>query len=185
MFFSIAIPLIATRTVGCSANVMSGSVIAPDSLISVVISGGLIPTASAAPANANSEPEPIWFGTYTFADSPNTEIVPNGCSENVRISGAVEPDRRISVPSSGGFAMNASVDAPKNLMSAWNSGRSIVLDSAVPLNANRPPEPANPRALGVSATPLILRSTSGCSANVRSSEDPPKEKRLPSPVYRP
>ena len=126
---------------------MNASAAVPKNLRSVVISGGLNPTASAAPENANSEPEPIWFGAYTFADSPNTEIVPNGCSENVRISGAVEPDRRISVPSSGGFAINASVDAPVKEKSSCLSCGLNETDSERPENFLSEPEPMNERVL--------------------------------------
>ena len=60
---------------------------------------------SAAPDSFLNEPEPIWFGTNAFADSPEILIVPKNSSENVRISGAVEPESsRLASPLSTNVA---------------------------------------------------------------------------------
>ena len=64
------------------------------------------------------------------------------------------PRRRILVPSSGGFATNASVPNPiKENRSCFSSGLKVIL-SAAPENFLSEPDPKNDLVLSVSAIPV-------------------------------
>ena len=87
------------------------------------------------------------FGNSKYRDCTN------GCSANVRISGSVVPESLISVPSSGGFAMNASLSSPVKEKSICLSSGLTVRDSEAPANFLSVPVPTNALVLSVSATP--------------------------------
>ena len=88
-----------------------------------------------------SDPEPINGLVLGVAPSPDIGILPNGCSANVRSSGCVVPERRISVPSYGGFAVKVSVPTPVKEKSICLSSGFHVADSAAPLNFLSEPDP--------------------------------------------
>ena len=120
---------------------INASVSSPVNLNSGASSGGLNPTASAAPLSANSEPEPICCGVKRSLTSPRTEIVPNGCSANVRISGEVVPESFASPDPISGAGVKDSARVPvKEKRSCLSSGFAVK-DSAAPDSANREPEP--------------------------------------------
>jgi len=62
------------------------------SSISAWKAGILIVIASALVPIANRVPSARYTSTLMTFAAPNSDVVPNGCSENVRISGAVEPE---------------------------------------------------------------------------------------------
>ena len=161
---------------------INASVSSPVNLNSGASSGGLNPTASAAPLSANSEPEPICCGVKRSFASPRTEIVPNGCSAKVRISGEVVPESFASPDPISVAGVKDSARVPVKENSSCLSSGFAVKDSAAPDSANREPEPMWFGTRTVTAAPEILMLTSGCSANVSSSEEPLKLNRTPSPI---
>ena len=119
-------------------------------------SSGLNVIDSAAPLNFLSDPEPINALVLSVPPTPEIGILPNGCSANVRISGLVVPERRISAPSSGGFATNTSPPTPVKENSICLSSGLKVADSAAPLNFLSEPDPVNGVVVESATSPLIL-----------------------------
>ena len=87
---------------------------------------------------------------------PEIGILPNGCSANVRSSGLVVPERRISAPSSGGLATNFSVPSPRKEKSICFSSGLKVADSDAPLNFLSEPDPVNGIVVESATSPVIL-----------------------------
>jgi len=95
---------------------------------------------SAAPENFLSEPEPTNGFVVLETASPDITTLTLPILELSSLK-TPSPRRRILVPSSGGFATNASVPDPiKENRSCFSSGLKVIL-SAAPWNFLRDPDP--------------------------------------------